>query len=316
MKRRKLNIKKLSIFILLVVLVIVGIIMGIKGIINTIKLHKTSEYKLTKLGYTEEESKVLVKLLSKKDIEYVLSIDYNHKIVEYSKFNDFDPKKIEDYMEYARQNKNTDLQDVVTLVNIGKKGDWYDTIKDTNTSKKELMLVNKIYQLKEDYEPEDLMKVPATYAYSGVYISESIYNNLKKLISAAKESGYTLVLSQGYRSYGDQLKAYNNIKSNYGQARADEDAARAGHSEYQTGLSVLIVPYAKEISDVKENEEYNWLIKNAHKYGFIQRYPEGKEEITGFKYDPWRFRYVGVTTSTRIYNEKITFDEYYEYNIK
>lgn len=178
------------------------------------------------------------------------------------------------------------------------------------------MLVNKFYKLSEDYIPDDLIDVSATYGYQGKQVSSVIYDELTNLIDAAKENGYSLIVTQGYRSYKDQLEAYDEIEGSSGQDYADEVAARAGHSEYQTGLSVVVKPLYTEGQDMESSPEHTWLVENAYKYGFILRYPKDKEGITGFSYDAWRLRYVGTNISRIIHNENITFDEYYAYYIK
>ena len=177
------------------------------------------------------------------------------------------------------------------------------------------MLVNKFYKLSETYVPSDLVDVSLSYAYSGKQVSKVMYDSLTNMLDAAKESGYNLVVSQGYRSYADQEEAYNDIEASSGVDYADEVAARPGHSEYQTGLSVVVKPLYTEGSDMEDSPEHTWLLENAHKYGFILRYPKDKESITGFSYDAWRLRYVGSNAARIIHNENITFDEYYEYYI-
>ena len=175
------------------------------------------------------------------------------------------------------------------------------------------MLVNRLYVLSKDYEPDDIIDVPVSISYSGVKISKSILSNIEELISAAKDEGYIFVLSDGYRSYADQEKMFNNYKNSYGYEEADKNVARPGHSEYQTGISFQIVPYNKVFDKPRESEEYKWLKDNAYKYGFIFRYPEDKKDITLFDSYTWRLRFVGTTAASIIESEKISFEEYYAY---
>lgn len=177
------------------------------------------------------------------------------------------------------------------------------------------MLVNKFYKLSETYVPSDLVDVSLSYAYEGKQVSKVMYDSLTNMLDAAKESGYNLVVSQGYRSYADQEEAYNDIEASSGVDYADKVAARPGHSEYQTGLSVVVKPLYTEGSDMENSPEHTWILENAYKYGFILRYTKDKENITGFSYDAWRLRYVGSNAARIIHNENITFDEYYEYYI-
>ena len=135
------------------------------------------------------------------------------------------------------------------------------------------------------------------------------------MLDKAKTDGYTMLVEQGYRSYEDQEEAYNTIKDSSGINAADRQAARAGHSEYQTGLSISLNVYKVE-DGLNASEGATWLENNSYQYGFIIRYPENTSDITGFKDEKWRLRYVGVEAAKKIHEEGITFDEYYAYYIE
>ena len=125
------------------------------------------------------------------------------------------------------------------------------------------------------------------------------------------------MINSSYRPYKDQERVYNNYKDSRGESGADKIAARPGYSEHQTGLALDI--FCTTNSSTKtfaESEAYRWLLDNSYKYGFILRYPEGKENITGYAFESWHYRYVGKDLATKIYNEGITFDEYYAYYIE
>ena len=106
------------------------------------------------------------------------------------------------------------------------------------------------------------------------------------------------------------MRASVNIKE------ADLSTARAGFSEHQTGLAIDILTYNVTLSNFEETDAFKWLSSNAYKYGFILRYPKGKEDITGYEYESWHYRYVGVEIATQIFEEDITFDEYYAYYLE
>lgn len=310
--KRKLNIRKLIIFILVVVTIIFGSVKAIKEYIYS----GSVEGKLVLNKYNEDEIKIIKKKLSESEINKITKMKYNKNLVNFLKEKYFIFENLDKYLEFKENNKKEKNNKIVALINTKADSNWYNDVVETDISKNELMLVNKFYSLKEDYKPEDIVKVSEMYAYGGVYAREMILEVFQELCSSAKEAGFTLVSSLGYRSYDEQSKIYNEYKSYNGTKEADKSVARAGNSEHQTGLALEIEPYNKIIEDVKSNEEYNWLIKNAYKFGFIQRYPEGKEDITGFAFEPWHFRYVGTNISVKMKRENITFDEYYAYYIE
>ena len=306
---RKFNYYRFFVFIVILVSIIV---FSIK-MISDYNYKKTDEYKLLNVGYNEEEIKVIKDKLSDDKIESLLKVKYNKNIILFIKEKYFIYKNLSKYLEYKDKNKDDTFTHIVAIVNTEADVEWLDNEKETDTSKNELMLVNRLYGLSKDYEPDDIIDVPVSISYSGVKISKSILSNIEELISAAKDEGYIFVLSDGYRSYADQEKMFNNYKNSYGYEEADKNVARPGHSEYQTGISFQIVPYNKVFDKPRESEEYKWLKDNAYKYGFIFRYPEDKKDITLFDSYTWRLRFVGTTAASIIESEKISFEEYYAY---
>ena len=101
-----------------------------------------------------------------------------------------------------------------------------------------------------------------------------------------------------------------------GENYALKCSAKAGHSEHQTGLSVDVMGSNNDYDQFEKSKEFDWMKNNSYKYGFILRYPKGKEYITGFKYEPWHYRYVGKDIASIIYTEGITLEEYYKKYIK
>lgn len=137
---------------------------------------------------------------------------------------------------------------------------------------------------------------------------------LASMIAAAEQDGIELVAFSGFRSYEYQTTLYNNYVARDGQAAADRYSARPGHSEHQTGLAFDIGEKGREdlwlTSAFGETKAGKWLVNNAHSHGFILRYPKGKEHITGFMYESWHFRYLGVETATKVVNSGVTLEEY------
>jgi len=122
--------------------------------------------------------------------------------------------------------------------------------------------------------------------------------------------GLNLYISSGYRSYYDQRYIYNGYVNRDGQAAADRYSARAGHSEHQTGLAFDLNTINASFANTPEGK---WVADNCYKYGLILRYPKGKEEITGYMYESWHLRYVGVDLATKLYNDGnwLTLEEYF-----
>ena len=133
------------------------------------------------------------------------------------------------------------------------------------------------------------------------------------MFNAAKESNLKIVISSGYRSYNEQKETYDSYVERYGAKKADTLAARPGYSEHETGLALDITTGGATKDTFDTTDEFKWLQENSYKFGFILRYPKGKEKITGFDYEPWHYRYVGLDLAEKIYKEGITFDEYYAY---
>lgn len=158
-----------------------------------------------------------------------------------------------------------------------------------------ILIVNKTYSL------------PSSY---GTQLTDTTTNSFNEMKSEASKLGLNLYISSGFRSYSLQNTIYNNYVNMDGKANADTYSARAGHSEHQTGLAFDLNSIDSSFADTQEGK---WVNENAYKYGFIIRYPKGKESITGYMYEPWHLRYVGTNLATKLYNSGnwITLEEYY-----
>ena len=178
------------------------------------------------------------------------------------------------------------------------------------------MNVNKHYYLSSDYVPGSLETMSVVYATKGLTLNSEAYEALKLMCDDIQnvegEVKMRMYASSAYRDYAYQEDLYNSYVNRYGEEEADTIAARPGHSEHQTGLTVDMASTANGgLSKFGDSPEYQWMLTNAHKYGWIERYPQGKEDLTGYSAEPWHWRYVGVELATKIYNSKLTFDEYY-----
>lgn len=207
---------------------------------------------------------------------------------------------------------------------LGKKTDRLEGTLDengvvTNPDSYEV-LVNRKRSLPEDYVPADLVSftnVPTCLADPEINQMRKVASEaLTELFKAAKEEiNIQLYARSGYRSYSTQVALYNRYVANHGQEEADTFSARPGQSEHQTGLTVDITSDSmnKELDEpFGETEEGKWVAENAHKYGFIIRYPKDKEDITGYMYEPWHLRYLGKDLAREVYDSGLTFDEFME----
>ena len=171
-------------------------------------------------------------------------------------------------------------------------------------------IVNKNNKLSENYIPSDLEQISLEYSCDNKYLRKIAKENFDQMAVDAKKNGFNIVAVSTYRSYEYQEKLYNNYVKNKGYYYADMCSARAGHSEHQTGLAVDIADLSLDYDNFENTKEFIWVKKNAHKYGFIMRYPKAKFHITGFKYEPWHYRYVGRDIATYIYENNLTLEEY------
>ena len=155
-----------------------------------------------------------------------------------------------------------------------------------------ILIANKTYPLPQSYAPG---------------WDEEASAKLHVMFAAAKQDGINLFVKSGYRSYIDQKIIYNGYVARDGKEAADTYSARPGHSEHQTGLAFDLNSTANSFADTPEAK---WIAENSYKYGFIVRYPKGKEHITGYIYEPWHVRYIGVEKAKEVYESGLCLEEF------
>jgi D-alanyl-D-alanine carboxypeptidase len=190
------------------------------------------------------------------------------------------------------------------------KDKFYRNIKKVKNPNDILVLVNKQNKLDKNDKANDLEMLDTKYANENKLLRKEAKINIENLIKEAQKDGFDITVVSAYRSFDYQKMLFTNYVKNYSKKYALSCSAKAGHSEHQTGLAVDVMGENKDYNLFEETKEMKWMSKNAHKYGFILRYPKGKENITGFKYEPWHYRYVGVEAATEIYEKNITLEEY------
>lgn len=177
-----------------------------------------------------------------------------------------------------------------------------------------LVLINKYHGSLPDYKPKDMVEVdPALATWSDLTMKKKAYKAYLKMYEAAKEEGFDLKICSAYRSYDGQQELFNNALANYSEEYAHMYSAYPGRSEHHTGLAIDITSASMDWSlrqDFADYPDGKWLYEHCQDYGFILRYLEGKEDITGYMYEPWHFRYVGKKIAKEIMKKGITLEEY------
>ena len=182
------------------------------------------------------------------------------------------------------------------------------------------------YRDRPDIDPDDWMYIlanpwndigdytPELETLEGQQFDERIIGPMQEMADAARAKGLHVFLSSGYRSYETQTYLYNRKVSQYGEAVAQTIVARPGTSEHQTGLCCDITDQYYEMKDasLENTRMYKWMSQHCDEYGFIVRFPKGKEDITGIIYEPWHFRYVGKEAAAYIMEHDLTLEEFLE----
>ena len=181
------------------------------------------------------------------------------------------------------------------------------------------ILVNKNNPLNKTYIPNDLVDANSKYR-NNIKVNKEALTSFNKMKYDMHLLGYDIDIMSGYRDYSYQEKIYNRLVNEKGLNYAIRHIAPAGASEHQTGLAIDICVYKDDKCyiehEISEFEEIKWLHNNCYKYGFIVRYPKGKEYITGYQFEPWHYRYVGIDLATYLFKNNITLEEYYQSNSK
>lgn len=269
--------------------------------------------------YSADDILSLIKNLSEEDYLFILNMKYIPELAQLSSMENFDMNLLPRYLMSLRSNRS-DINDVVNWVNndndyipaseIDYSAMYHDeTIPDDYMSY--TACINKQYALPADYVPSDLEQLPYGYHVLDHPMRHVAANAFVNMSDGSVVAGYERILAQSnYRSYDHQKSLYDMYVEQDGVKGADTYSARPGHSEHQTGLVTDIGTGSLDMLYLENYSGYQWLLENAHKYGFIQRYPEGKEYITGYEYESWHFRYVGVESATLMYEHNWTLDEY------
>lgn len=238
-----------------------------------------------------------------------LAIDEINELFDnFISYSNFDINNAKRYTAYKYKNPDLDKQDIVTRVNLNLDKPFYIETKKIDKQDDIYALVNKYNYVDISYVPSNLK---ALFNNSNIKMVDVAADAYKDFVEAAKKDGITFVGTTAYRSGSFQKQLYDSYVAKDGVEKADTYSARPGYSEHQLGYSVdLNDPNYKEkrISP----SDYEWIKNNCYKYGFIIRFPENKEHITGYQHENWHLRYVGKDVAKKINDLNITFDEYYD----
>lgn len=263
---------------------------------------------------------LLSKGYSNSDVNIILSHGNDSEVTEFAKreriryleeFYEFPYAKLKYYDRYLVYTDETGEDERTTVIHVNlnmDKTEYDDAIKVSDFGYD--MLVNKYHALDESFEPTDLIVIPDEYSGGEEYRANRVaVTALTQMFEAAKAEGYGLVVNSAYRSYDDQIDIIEYYKKWYGDNYVKNYVARAGYSEHQTGLAFDIG--STSVNVFANSKEYGWMLENAHKYGFIFRFSKKAENITGYRNEPWHYRYVGKEIAEYIYTHDITLEEYY-----
>lgn len=259
-------------------------------------------------GYSQREVDLLFSCLPTNRLAVLLRQPYVPQAAECTAQPHFRTTTLERCLRYAAANPDLTAWEVVTQVNIGLDRTAYTYVQKIREPGAVDVLVNKYNSLDSGFVPE-LVQLGSRYAGYTAYLQPEACNSFTRMVDDAQKDGVWLYCVSAYRSYSYQDTLYRGYVSRSGQAAADRYSARPGFSEHQTGLAVDINT-ASTSAHFERTAQYRWLSENCWKYGFILRYPQGKEHITGFRFEPWHYRYVGVELAQELYQSRLTYDEY------
>lgn len=273
--KKKLTLITYLLLLLILISISRGLLISKKiSIIPTIKKETTFKQQIKKLSYYKEEN------LSR-------------------------------YKTYKNNNSDLTTEQIVTNVNIGLDTDFYTNTKEASNLNTTILLVNKYNYLDKNYVPNNLENINTKYANTNMKLVKEARIAFEEMSEAASLENLNIIAMSTYRSYSYQDTLYNRYVAQDGKELADTYSARPGHSEHQTGLAVDVYNKTTSYTEFENTQEFLWMQENAYKYGFILRYPKDKTYITGYQYESWHYRYVGIEIAAYIQKHNITYDEYY-----
>lgn len=277
--------------------------------------------KLLNLGYSSKDINaiynkipdsvnIIIDSKYNKDIINIMNLSY-FKIDNLKRYLDYDIMEVKSIYDISNIKKDFNYEDVVTYVNANLDKEYYssDNLISNEDASKIDVLVNKYHKLDENYEPSDLTIIDSKYASGTQKLRKEAQIKFEEMASDMAKENLKIYAGSTYRSYTYQKGLYDRYVKKDGFAAAETYSARSGYSEHQLGLAVDIVNGKWDYLN-ENDKEYDYLVKNSYKYGFILRYPRGSEYVTGYMFEDWHFRYLGIELATKVFNSGLTYDEY------
>lgn len=261
----------------------------------------------------DKDREYLSKTFDKDEILFVLDNNIDINILkQYSKYKYFDVFNYYQYEQLRHAHNYTYLESI----NHFRYPYYYESYRDLRPAlfiDTPLVLVNKVFYLDQNFIPTYLVNVlnyEIEYMNVDIMLKKEVLESYEKMYKDALKENIEFALFSGFRSYKRQEYLFYEVYND------DSISAKPGHSEHQTGYAIDISPREIGLTNYLENSNtYKWLINNAHKYGFILRFPKGKTSYTGYSFEPWHFRYVG-SIATTIHNSNLTLEEYIYSNLE
>lgn len=257
------------------------------------------------LGYTNQDIKSL-KIFNSEVLNYIVNSAKIENLQAWLNADYFISDRFIRYLDYHQKYPQQSLRSVVEHVNADRDQVGYSQTQAVDFNKK-VILVNKFHYLSQSYIPKDLSKAQGCGQPTLRKEAALAYDLMCQAITKARL--LLLEATSSYRSYGYQASLYNSYLKQYGRTYTDTFSARPGFSEHQTGLAIDVHAENHEFDSFVSTETYQWMIQNAARFGFILRYPKGKEDITGYQFEAWHYRYVGIDLALQLQTQGITLDE-------
>lgn len=283
---------------------------SVKKVVSYVDDYVKLKKKLDRLGYTTNIVFKNSEVYSIENLRSLMKQKIKYKTAK--KYLKVDGVQICDLSKYE-QSKLKPLQAILSIsypmIDSANASDRVYEIEEPNT----LVLIKKGFVVRSDYVPSSLRDVNIPYESQQGQMQDEAASALEQMYADAKKEGYNLTIKSSYRSYADQEAIYNEYFSMYDADYAASLVNTPGSSEHQLGLSVDLT--SSDVIDgtystFGQTPAYQWVEKNAYKYGYILRYPENKSSQTGATNEPWHFRYVGKKAAKEIYEKNWTLEDY------